>query len=418
MINSPDPIRYELPISFKDKLPNLNLDASANLELSVAPHFNLTIGVRLASAQANGSLIPIGERVFIVASKDDVAPPTSSPQPTGKPIVELDLTARLIDPELNGQFGFLNVRLTELRVPCAPADDPTTLIDEDGNHGISFSLHTTLDLQDPDTGTADQRITFVDLATKLTNTVKFGIDGTLDIDGLKVVASVGQSFELGNVVVSLDGSGPNSNGHIDSFDDFARILTNRDTGIQIDGELTVLDSFRNITAEQVFAALDFRIEKLRDLGVGTALDKPIPLLNRSVSDLVDLGEAFSKTIGKPDSPNAISNAKAFENFINTKLGNPNPPISVDVTKSGIEFNFKLSHRFQPHAVPLTFTVGDGGISISGDGNLSVNACVAMELTLGISNAEGLAFADRVYLNGDGSGIEVLHWASEGITKWS
>ncbi len=392
----PDPLRFVRQVSFKDKLPKLDFEADAQLELIVDPRFDVTLGISLAKTKPDGSPLSIVERVYVVATKDDAPPPAGGAQPTGQPIAQLDLTARLNDPQLRGRFGFLNVALMEDRPANGPVDDPNTPQDEDGNQGVAFSLHTTLDFQDPDSGVADQRIRLVELATNISGVAKFGVLGALDIDGLKIVASVGNGFELGNVRLSLDGT---TNGLIDGFDDFARILSDPLTGIRIAGDLTVLDSFTNITSEQVFAALDLLIEKLRDLGVGSALDKPIPLINRSVAELVDLGESFSKTIGKPASPNAVSNALAMEAYINSKLATANQPDVVDVTltTTGIEFTFKFNDHVTK-ILPLAFSAGQSGLSISGDGNLSVNACVGMNLTLGLSNQPGLALANRLYVN--------------------
>src|SRR5690606_22320228 len=116
--------------------------------------------------------------------------------------------------------------------------------------------------------------------------------------------SIGGDNPIGALRLSLDGESPTGGGRISQFSDLARVLSpsSGDQGLIVDGELTLFENFRNISAADIFAALQLLVDQLRAAGRGGAFDRTLPLVNRSVADLIDLGAVWTDAIGSPDSP--------------------------------------------------------------------------------------------------------------------
>src|SRR5262249_53888165 len=142
----------------------------------------ITVGISLAPD------LPLEQRFFVVENDE--------------PEVTLAVTARLNDFTANGTIGFLNVALAE--DPAKLDDDPANVGGE--NEGVEANLTATLNLTDPKTVADDGRITLNEVSlSNLGSILDFGISGFVDIDGLKLSATIGDSLDLGSLFISLDG---------------------------------------------------------------------------------------------------------------------------------------------------------------------------------------------------------------------
>ncbi len=356
-----DPLKFSNKLDLTGRIRNLELESDATFDITVKPKFHLPLGIRL------GSNVSAADRFFL--------PEDETPE------VQLDLEANLV-PHVSGSIGFLNIALRP---------DPA-IVD---NKGLQLTTGLTVNLTDPGTGANDDgAIRFSELAQNLSSVFAIDVSGSLDIDGLELAASLGNQNPLASLKISLDGETEAGPGRIDSLDDFARLLGPQ--GISITGDLSGFESFSNIGPQQIFQALQLLVEQLRNVGRGGALDRPIPLINKSVSELIDLGEAWSSTIGQPDSANAIATAQGLQQFLQSKLGNT-ATVQVTVRHDDILFEFGFAKGFERN-IPLNFAIGNSGISLVGNSNLSVSACADLNLALGISTAPDLSVSDRVFLD--------------------
>ncbi|MCA9170110.1 MAG: hypothetical protein KDB23_20680, partial [Planctomycetales bacterium] len=376
---TPDPIEFEQRLDLGDRIQGLNFDASANFQIEVAPSISAKLGI---SVMPN---VALRDRVFLFDNPTD-------DQGVVHPEVTLDITARLNDPEISGNIGFLNVSLSEdPNAPLAPGDT---------NEGLELQVTASLDLTDP-AGAADHRLTLNELINDLSGSIDFDVEGFLDVDGLVLSASIGDSTQIGALRLSIDGESANGAGRIHQLSDLARVLSPATGagGLVIDGELTIFESFQNISAAQIFAGLQFIVDQLHEAGRGQAFDRQIPLVNRSLSDLIDLGQVWSEAIGSPESANSIATAASLTTFLNGKLGtaqNPNP-VSVTIAPGEILFDLDLQRSFQ-HNVPLGISVGSQGMGLLSDGTVQLNACADLGLTLGVSTAANVPVAERLFID--------------------
>jgi autotransporter-associated beta strand protein len=428
VIFDPDPIVFEQRLDLSKQITGLQLDASANFDVTVDPRFEIVLGVRLTPG------LNLNQRFYIV----------DNPDLQDHHEVTLDVTARLNDPVVQGSIGFLNVNLGEVRDPNAPEDDPDTPEDEDGNEGVEINLTVTLDVNDPQPeATSDGRVTLAEITSSplLRNAehpdgiLSLSVRGFLDIDGLQITASVGDpnnALELGALRISLEGEGGlGSDGFVDSLSDIPDLFGK----FQIDGDvgdaLSAFTNFNNITPEQILAALSALIDQLTALGAGGIFQQPLPLVNKSVSDLVDLGQMFLHQIGSPDDPNnvgiaSVATAQKLQDFINRKL-DPDPTddvvpnvVTITVTPGDIRFTFTFTRGLEtPLSFPFALDLGDnlGLVNFSGDGEVEVDADATFTLTLGVSTATGpgIDFLDRVFLvtEDNASHVEVHATANAG-----
>lgn len=367
----PLPQKFTQRLGFGTKIAGLDLDSSGDVEISIDPNFQFQVGLRLSPD------VPLTERFFLL---DD----------PNKHEVTLNVTARLDNPQVHGTVGFLNVLL---------AEDPNAVIpagDTGGNEGIEIQVTATLDVVEPVAG--DGRVTLGELAGNPLAALDFGVDGFLDVDGLKLTASIGQNLNLGAVTLSLEGeSGGTAPGHIEKLD--STELTQLLNGIQIGGQIANYTDFNQITPEQIFAALQLLIDELQELGGGAIFDRNIPLINRSVSELVDLGETWTQTVGSPDSATSVATAQKLEAFINSKLGTVANPDVVDVIvqPGNMIFDFTID-RSIAEDFPLAFAVGNSGFGLVGSGNITLSACAQLDLRLGISTVPNVPLAQRLFLD--------------------
>ncbi|MCO6453816.1 MAG: hypothetical protein J5I93_00735, partial [Pirellulaceae bacterium] len=383
-----EPYRYALPLDFSGRVAGLSLEASAQLELEVEPAVAITLGISLAP-----ELEP-AERFFIMTGE------------AGQPELSLAVTARLNDPAVEGAFGFLNVNLSEDLPPGAPNDDPETPEDEDGNEGIELNLAVQIELTDPGTGAeSNGRLTLDELLapdTSLADVFDLGFAGFLDLDGLRINASLGDSTELGNLRLSLRGE-PEDDGGGGLPGQFTNVsqLVDVLTSIDVQGELTAFESFQTLNVQVILDMLDALGSELSKLGAGGVFDTKLPLVNRSLNDLIDLGQAFVDQFGDGGDQD-LSTASNVEQFLNQKLdeaGLGGLDVAVIITTEDIRFRVTLAGSFQ-QSVPVSFQVGQqfGGLSLTGDGTLAVAADALLGLTFGVRTGQVPQILDRVFVD--------------------
>lgn len=396
-----DPITFQQHLEMGDKIAGITFDASGDFEVVVDPKFQITIGLRLSPN------VPIQDRFFIV----DITDPNYHE-------LTLNVTARLNNPTVHGSIGFLDVTLAE--DPSKTGDQGTA---GDENEGIEINFQVTLDLRDPASGTADGRITLNELATHLVQCFQFGLNGFLDVDGLKLSAALGDAAQLGFLTIGLDGeSSAAAPGHIDSLADLQGLLA----GIQIGGQLTAFESFKNLTPAQILAMLQELVDKLDDLGAGGVLNQPIPLVNKSISDLLDLGQALLEKLQPTGTPAAatldVATAQKLADFLNRKIAPNGPPVvsKITVTPGDIRFQFSFSKTITPIVFPFAFDLGNSKSLVSASGQLSLQGSATITLTLGISTAANTALLDRVFFdttvganNQPASGVQINVTANAG-----
>jgi hypothetical protein len=125
----------------------------------------------------------------------------------------------------------------------------------------------------------------------------------------------------------------------------------------IGGELKLLD-FKDISAADVLQALALVIDRLREMGVGGVFDQQLPLINKSVSDLVDLGATFLDDVQTPGDDSVVSSAKKLEAFLNSKINPSNDPdgphVQVVVRPDDIRFRLKVNKQFLRDDIPFAF----------------------------------------------------------------
>jgi hypothetical protein len=208
LVLDPKPITFQQHLELGDKIGGLTLVASGDFDVTIDPRFQITLGLNLAPN------VPLEQRFFIV---DNTNPNVHD--------LTLSVTAQPNDPNVHGSIGFLNVDLTENRAANAPPDNPATPNDEHGNKGVVISFTATVDLNDPASGTLDGLITLDEISSHLLQTFRFGVSGFLDIDGLKLSASLGNATQLGFLTIALDAeSSAAAPGHIGSLADFGKLL--------------------------------------------------------------------------------------------------------------------------------------------------------------------------------------------------
>jgi autotransporter-associated beta strand protein len=350
----PHPLEFQLPLDLGGSIPGLSLEATGTFTLTVAPQFNITLGVRLTPLD-----LPVAQRFFLV------------PDATN-PLVGLTVTANLDNPTVNGTIGFLNVRLQE---------DPSI----PNNTGISISPTVAVNLVDP-SGTG--RITFDELGV---NIFSPSITGTVNIPGLQISASIGSGPALGSINIFTANHAPVQ---ITSFD--PAVLFSPSV-INIVAQQNLLD-FNNITPDMVLAALDSLIDQLRKVGAGGIFDQPLPLINKSLSQLVDLGQTVLDELGlggstRPKSDD-IGTAQKLQDFLNSKLGAG--VVTVETQPGEIRFKFTFTKGLD-FPVPFSFNVKNG-LSLTGSGTVNLHVDAGFTLTLGFRTGKNIAsFLDRIFL---------------------
>lgn len=360
---NPDPITLHTSLDFGTALAGMKLSGSTSIDVSIDPQFHLAMGLRLAPG-----LSPF-DRFFIV--------------PDATPEVSLGVSLQLDDPVIAASFGFLDAKLTE---------DPAV----SNNQGLVISGTLKVNIVDPGTapGTTNQ-VTISEINNaSLANTFQITTDLDFDVDGLLIVADIGTTT-LGQIKISLDGdSGPSAPGHVNSL----AALQNLPSSVAITGASDFLN-FENISIDTVFSAIKLLVDRLKKLGAGGVFDTKIPVINRSLSDLVDLSQDIADKLQNLDSedPSQFATAKSLQNFFNDK----SIPLTVVSSPSDIRFLFNDSFTWSK-ILPLSFDVGaslGGLVSINSSGQLMIGGTASINTGFGfLTSAGNLSLPDRVFFD--------------------
>ena len=370
---NPDPITLHTSLDFGTKLPGLTFSGSTAVDLTIAPQFHLDVGLRLAPN------LPIADRFFIAA---DATPEFS-----------LNASLQLANPTLAASFGFLDAKLM---------DDPSIA----GNQGILISGSIGVNVVDPNTvANTAAEVTVSELNSgSLSSTFQITSDLAFDIAGLLITADVGGTTTLGTLGISLhDPSGPLVPIHVTSLAQLQALPSQ----ISVTGNVADFSNFTNISFDTVIAALKLLAGKLKSLGSGGVFAQKIPVVNKSLSDLIDLGSDIATKLGNLDSadPTQFATAKGLQTFL-TSHGIP-----LTVTTSSSQISFQLSDSFAwSKTLPLDFNLGSALsslVSISGNGQIGLSGMVTIGLGFGFLTAGGnLSIPDRAYFDTTQSSISV------------
>ncbi len=181
-------ISYETSLDFGDAVDGVSFAATGNFMVDVQPQFRLPIGIDLSASKGT----KFSERVFVVDDEE--------------PEITVGLVAQVDNPRARVAIGPVAGVLEESKVD--QNGDPI-----DPNQGAVLAADFTIDLNKPNADTPDSgRIVFSDLLSfsNLTMIVEPGIEGALDIDGLRIRPEFGGAdfSSLGQITIGIDGGDP------------------------------------------------------------------------------------------------------------------------------------------------------------------------------------------------------------------
>jgi hypothetical protein len=186
--------------------------------------------------------------------------------------------------------------------------------------------------------------------------------------------------------------------------------------------------------DNVVKALQFVVNFLNSLtagdssGVGgvvhTVLDTKLPVINKSVSDLVNMAASFTNLLNQLQN-NPASSIGKLESLLETVLGAPSSGSYVSYDKSAsdgdaLKFNFGVGTSFNstiPFNLDLSqlglpsFLSGLVGVSASGDLGVTLSANLALVLGIGITKNKDLG--DVFLYTGAGGTRATAHAGASG-----
>ena len=270
----PDPLTFNEEFDFSAGVEALSFNTSGDVELSIDPAFELTVGLRLSGG------VDLADRFFIVDNDD--------------PEVSIDVTAQLDDPVVAGSVGFLDVILQE--------QDLTE------NEGIKLTGSLTFDLDDPGSGqNNDGRIELGEISLgNLTSIVDPNIEAALDIDGLEIgvatsgVAS-GLDADLDTIRIALDGADAGKIDSLEALEQLPMTLLNSIEGLD---DFLSFDNLSSVAVQLMLSQVGDWLEGVKDSSI---LQTEIPLTGKKLGDLVDVGQAFLNQVLNPlDNPTVLA----------------------------------------------------------------------------------------------------------------
>jgi hypothetical protein len=351
-----DPVHFSQKLDFGGSIAGLNLTAGGNIDVELSPHFEFTAGIRF------GAGVPLAERIYLKENDD--------------PEVTLGLKVTLDNPTASGSIGFLNVALAE----------------DGSNDGISFLGTLKINMTDPATGAAhDGRIVLSELTPgNLSSIFHASVSADFVINPIKIVATIGDATELGKITIKLDAA----DGHVASLSD----LTNLPSKIQIAGA-TNFANFQNITPQMIIDALQALFARLSSMGHGGVLDQKLPVIDKSLSEFIDLGQTLLDKLDQLDI-NRFATAQGLQDFLQDQLGNF---VGVAVKSDSIQFSLRFQQDLH-ESVPVSLNLGDqfGLLKVEGGGVVDFNGTAAANVTFGLLTGAGIPIAQRLYFDTDGA----------------
>ena len=367
---APSPVNFSVPLDLGSLIPGLTITGtSPTLAISAAAAFDIKFGLRLDPA------LTTDKRFFLVA---DAVPDLS-----------LNVTATLDNPNFTASLGFLNVAVAE------DASVPN-------NNGIQFTANVSVNLLDPGTDPATpNQITIPELTQNpdaVANTFAATITGSLGIPGLKITPSVNGPNTLGTMVVSLDPTSSNpavggGGGKIQSISDLSSLATHA----KLSGSAPNFENFDNLTPGTVLDALKAAISQLSALGAGGPLGQKLPGINKSLGELIDIGQEYANILGNPDD-SKTQTAQAVADYLNPRLP-AGSFVTSKVMPDAIELAFSFTRTFTQD-VPIQLDMQNLGGAFSTDinGTVHITLTPTIHLTIGLMTTADVPVADRVYLN--------------------
>jgi Ca2+-binding RTX toxin-like protein len=365
----PGEIRFDAPLDLAAALPGLDLGGSADFAFTVDPVFHLTLGIRL-----NPTIENPRQRFFLVENAENE--------------IVLTVAATLDNPTLSASLGFLNVTL---------AEDPTV----PDNDGIRFDATVGVNLIDPNTSAnTSGRI----LAEELVNPSSLGsvfaatISGGLGIPGLKISPAIGTSTSLGSLTLFIDPDSTNTavgggGGRVQSIADLIALPTR----IQVTGNRDGFLDFNNLSAGAILDGLRAIIQQLSALSGGGPLAQKLPIIHKSLGELIDLGQEYAAILGSPTADQART-AQSIADYLNSRLP-AGATVTPTVLADAIEFTLTITRTFttdQP--LQLDLDALGGLLSVGTGGTVRFTFTPTLRLTLGFRTGSVIDLEDRVYLN--------------------
>jgi 6-phosphogluconolactonase (cycloisomerase 2 family) len=292
--------------------------------------------------------------------------PSAPRDAQGRPEPELTLSNLQVSGDLTGagNFGFLQVAI----------DNPTLTVDP--------SVRLTVDIQDP--GTADGKLRASDLLSLAPGLFEATVTGTHTND---VTLSATLSASLGSAPLA------SSTVTVTVPD-----ITNPDpTTFTVTFGNSDLQNLNNKIRDAVNAGL----AKLQDFGsnlVTGALATPLPLVNKSIGQTLDLGDVFSTRLitpvksyfnslpqGQPPTAEglvaALTGQQGTQGNLTMNVG-PGFDVGIDGNDLLVHYSFQADRL-----IPVNLDVGGqpGGLPLTLNGNLDVDldTRLIMDLTIGV-----------------------------------
>ncbi len=162
----------------------------------------------------------------------------------------------------------------------------------------------------------------------------------------------------------------------------------------------VLDKFKDLSFTDVLQALQAIVGFIRSLdgsggssAIAAILDTKLPLVDRSISELIDLATALSTKLDEI-AANPAGSLQALETLIRSRfgIGSAVPPVlSWNTTTNAIDINFSFLRSVNVSRPFNLSLAGAGGlpsfltdlVGVSATGNVNVNASLELVLALGL-----------------------------------
>jgi autotransporter-associated beta strand protein len=376
----PEPWTLHRRLDLSDKIERLELDGAADLDVVVDPAFNITIGVRLSPGVAPE------DRVYIANTLDD--------QGNVIPEVAVQVSASLNPQPITGTLGFLDITLEK-----NPNVTP--------NNGITLGGTFTLNIVDP-SATPDDIVTLGEIAADPLGAFAPGVNASFDIDGLRLKAGVGDSVTLATV---------NLAGH-STATSFAQLPQMFSNFAQVSADFI---KFKDITPDMVIALLVELANRLRDLNDAGKLDFDLPLIDKTLGDLVDLAEPLLDKLGDPEDEDNVteedvSTAQKVADWLNSKLATQaNPkPVSVTVGTNETIFTFTVGKTFAAEPIEIDLNLADGRALavLEGNGVLNLQANASTTLSIGMKTGTMADNLERFFFATGGANPTLISAGAE------
>lgn len=296
-----------------------------------------------------------------------------------KPTLSADLTIDLSDIDATASFGFLSVNAASSADSKITAHGGFNLVNPD-DHGRRVTVTEIID------AIADGN--FTDL-------IDGEIGGAIKVD-LELTPDLGFG-DLPGVTLSVDLDIPNW------LDEENRPVIDSSLVTITGPGLDAFDNFTEFNLQNVIDGLQLIVDMLRSLdgtdptasAVASALETPLPFINRSVTDLVSMADKFAEFLEQLEQDPSGS-VQLLEGQLRTLLGLPpidddHPAVLslIDFNEDGATPTLRFDFSFIASAesslpLALDFEGLDGFAGIETDGNLLLDVTAGLNLAFGLA----------------------------------